>query len=121
MLEPEISRMIIAGLHYDCIDLTLELGAILTNVQKLTDCFIIPFDPKLKKVVLKKHSQWQNKHGDHVALLKLYHKFRELKESGLDVSKDWCIENFINFKKLMMISKIYKSYKKNLRNNSKRF
>ena len=112
MIEPEISRMIIAGLYYDCIDLTIELGAILSNIQKLSDCFIVPSDFKLKKTFLIKHSQWQNKYGDHIALLKLYHQFREVKAQGLDVAKDWCNKNFINFKKLMIISKFYRTYKR---------
>ena len=139
---PEISRMILAGNDLYVRDDILVIAAMLENSEgQINTYFLEPNknnyrnssdykkDMKRYEAILKKIG---TSDGDHMSLYNLYHLFEKKKDSLFvkhsknkgnnkvkNVFKElrqWCNENFINYKKLSGINQDYiKGYRLNLK------
>ena len=94
-LEPELSKMVLAGVKYKCINDILTIAATLS----VKSPFLRPRG-KENEADSKKY-QFTHHTGDHITLILAYNAFKKN-----EFSKDWCRENFINFRTMKAIDNV---------------
>ena len=94
-LEPELSKMVLAGVKYKCINDMLTLAAILS----VKSPFLRPRG-KENEADSKKY-QFTHHTGDHITLIMAFNAFKKN-----EFSKDWCRDNFINFRTMKAIDNV---------------
>lgn len=117
-MEPQQAKTLLMGFRLFCFR---EVIAILTVVDitkaNLSKLFTIPKSmdktSKLAKRYKNARSQWNNNYGDHMAILKIFKKYEEMREKKKE--RKWCYDNFLSESTLR---KIYDYY---VRNRSKYF
>eukprot|EP00054_Salpingoeca_dolichothecata_P009605 m.54127 g.54127 ORF g.54127 m.54127 type:complete len:714 (-) comp18476_c0_seq1:23-2164(-) len=88
-LDPQLSKMLIASVGYDCSNEILSIVAMLSVPQ----CFVRPNDKRRQADEAK--MRFAHVDGDHLTLLNVYHAFKSNGEN-----RQWCHENFFNFRSL---------------------
>jgi len=94
-LEPELSKMVLAGVKYKCINDMLTLAATLS----VKSPFLRPRG-KENEADSKKY-QFTHHTGDHITLIMAFNAFKKN-----EFSKDWCRDNFINFRTMKAIDNV---------------
>ena len=94
-LEPELSKMVLAGVKYKCINDMLTIAATLS----VKSPFLRPRG-KENEADSKKY-QFTHHSGDHITLIMAYNAFKKN-----EFSKDWCRDNFINFRTMKAIDNV---------------
>ena len=94
-LEPELSKMVLAGVKYKCINDMLTIAATLS----VKSPFLRPRG-KENEADSKKY-QFTHHTGDHITLIMAYNAFKRN-----EFSKDWCRDNFINFRTMKAIDNV---------------
>ena len=94
-LEPELSKMVLAGVKYKCINDILTIAATLS----VKSPFLRPRG-KENEADSKKY-QFTHHSGDHITLILAYNSFKKN-----EYSKDWCRENYINFRTMKAIDNV---------------
>jgi ATP-dependent RNA helicase DHX8/PRP22 len=88
-MHPQLSKMLIAGVDYNCTEECLTIVAML-SVQNV---FYRPKDKQAQAD--SKHSKFYQIEGDHLTLLYIYQQWVKS-----NYSNSWCFENFIQSKQL---------------------
>ena len=94
-LEPELSKMVLAGVKYKCINDMLTLAATLS----VKSPFLRPRG-KENEADSKKY-QFTHHTGDHITLIMAFNSFKKN-----EFTKDWCRDNFINFRTMKAIDNV---------------
>ena len=94
-LEPELSKMVLAGVKYKCINDMLTIAATLS----VKSPFLRPRG-KEAEADSKKY-QFTHHTGDHITLIMVYNAFKRN-----EFNKDWCKDNYLNFRTLKAIDNV---------------
>ena len=94
-LEPELSKMVLAGVKYKCINDMLTIAATLS----VKSPFLRPRG-KENEADSKKY-QFTHHTGDHITLIMVYNAFKKN-----EVNKDWCRDNYINYRTMKAIDNV---------------
>ena len=94
-LEPELSKMVLAGVKYKCINDMLTIAATLS----VKSPFLRPRG-KENEADSKKY-QFTHHTGDHITLIMVYNAFKKN-----EFTKDWCRDNYINFRTMKAIDNV---------------
>jgi ATP-dependent RNA helicase DHX8/PRP22 len=88
-MNPQLAKMLIAGVDYKCAEECLTIVAML-SVQNVL------YRPKDKQAAADaKHAKFYQAEGDHLTLLTIYQQWANNK-----FSNTWCFDNFIQHKQL---------------------
>jgi len=88
-LAPQMSKMLISAVDLDCTHSILTVVAMLQSDQ-------IWYRPREKQAVAdQRRAHFFEANGDHMTLLSVYNKWREMKYSN-----PWCVHNFIQSRSL---------------------
>ncbi|KAJ1438813.1 DEAH-box nuclear pre-mRNA splicing factor [Ochromonadaceae sp. CCMP2298] len=88
-LEPQLAKMLLVSPDFQCSNEMLSIVALLS----VPNVFMRP--KEAAKAADESKAQFAHTDGDHLSLLNAYHAY---KQAGS--SKDWCWENFINFRSM---------------------
>lgn len=88
-LEPQLAKILLVAPDYQCSNEMLSIVALLS----VPNIFMRPKDAAREADEAK--GQFAHVDGDHLTLLNAYHAYKQNGES-----KDWCYENFLNFRSL---------------------
>ncbi|XP_053563485.1 ATP-dependent RNA helicase DHX33 [Bombina bombina] len=94
-LEPKFSKTILLSPKFHCTE------EILTIVSLLSVDSVIHSPPAKRDEVQAVRKKFISSEGDHLTLLNIYRAFRNLGKN-----KEWCRENFINGRNMMMVSDV---------------
>ena len=94
-LEPELSKMVLAGVKYKCINDMLTIAATLS----VKSPFLRPRG-KENEADSKKY-QFTHHSGDHITLIMVYNAFKKN-----EFTKDWCRDNYINYRTMKAIDNV---------------
>ena len=95
-LEPELSKIVLAGVKYKCVNDMLTIAATLS----VKSPFLRPRG-KENEADSKKY-QFTHHSGDNITLIMVYNAFKKNEFSN----KDWCKENFINYRTMKAIDNV---------------
>ena len=96
-LEPQLAKMFLISPEFNCSNEMLSIVALLS----VPNVFMRP--KEAAKAADEAKGQFAHVDGDHLTLLNAYHAF---KQSG--DSKDWCYDNFINYRSLQSAENVRK-------------
>lgn len=90
-LDPMLSKMIVASDKFKCSNEIITIAALLSVGNSVF------YRPKNKKFLADnaRMNFYQGDSGDHIALLNVYNSWKEN-----DYSKQWCSDNFIQFRSM---------------------
>ncbi|NXJ08620.1 DHX33 helicase, partial [Odontophorus gujanensis] len=94
-LEPKFSKTILLSPKFHCTE------EILTIVALLSVDSVLYNPPSRRDEVQSVRKKFISSEGDHLTLLNVYRAFRNV--SG---NKDWCKENFVNGRNMMLVSDV---------------
>ena len=94
-LEPELSKMVLAGVKYKCINDMLTIAATLS----VKSPFLRPRG-KENEADSKKY-QFTHHTGDHITLIMVYNAFKKN-----EFTNNWCRDNFINIRTMKAIDNV---------------
>ncbi|XP_054022396.1 ATP-dependent RNA helicase DHX33 [Dryobates pubescens] len=94
-LEPKFSKTILLSPKFHCTE------EILTIVSLLSVDSVLYSPPARREEVQAIRRKFISSEGDHLTLLSIYRAFKNV--SG---NKDWCKENFVNSRNMMLVSDI---------------
>ncbi|XP_068021531.1 ATP-dependent RNA helicase DHX33 isoform X2 [Melanerpes formicivorus] len=94
-LEPKFSKTILMSPKFHCTE------EILTIVSLLSADSVLYSPPARREEVQAVRRKFISSEGDHLTLLSIYRAFKNV--SG---NKDWCKENFVNSRNMMLVSDI---------------
>ena len=94
-LEPELSKMVLAGVKYKCINDMLTIAATLS----VKSPFLRPRG-KENEADSKKY-QFTHHTGDHITLIMAFNSFKKN-----EFTKDWCRDNYINYRTMKAIDNV---------------
>ncbi|KAM5181064.1 ATP-dependent RNA helicase DHX33 [Mantella aurantiaca] len=94
-LEPRFSKTILLSPKFHCTE------EILTIVALLSVDSVLHNPPAKRDEVQAARKKFISSEGDHITLLNIYRAFKNLGKN-----KDWCRENFINGRNMMMVSEV---------------
>ena len=88
-LEPQLAKLLLTSPDYNCSTEMLSIVAMLS----VPNVFMRP--KEAAKAADEAKAQFAHVDGDHLSLLNAYHAYKESGET-----KDWCYDNFINFRSM---------------------
>lgn len=88
-LDPQLAKMLLVAPDYSCSNEVLTIVAMLS----VPNVFMRP--KEAAKAAEEAKSQFAHAEGDHLTLLNAYIAYKQAGEG-----KDWCYENFINFRSM---------------------
>ncbi|XP_075708976.1 ATP-dependent RNA helicase DHX33 [Rhinoderma darwinii] len=94
-LEPKFSKTIIISSKFHCTE------EILTIVALLSVDSVLHNPPAKRDEVQAARKKFISSEGDHITLLNVYRAFKSLGKN-----KEWCRENFINGRNMMLVSEV---------------
>ena len=94
-LEPELSKMVLAGVKYKCINDMLTIAATLS----VKSPFLRPRG-KENEADSKKY-QFTHHTGDHITLIMVYNAFKKNEKNN-----NWCRDNYINYRTMKAIDNV---------------
>uniref|UniRef100_A0A2P2I525 RNA helicase n=1 Tax=Hirondellea gigas TaxID=1518452 RepID=A0A2P2I525_9CRUS len=97
-LDPKYAKILLMGPKYKCTHEVLTIVAMLSGEQVNT----VP-SGKMRSVATARHRKFASVEGDHMTMLKIYQTFKASKKN-----KQWCHENFLNYRNLIYISAVRK-------------
>ena len=133
-LIPEFGISLIAGYNYNCRDDIVNLISLIEILKYRMDGVFQKFKPSSKDNATKKRekaiydnaiNKWVNPLGDHFSLINIYNKFSSYQYNRVNRktqeiitpkkgnAKEWCKENFINFRTLESVKEEARQIHKN--------
>ncbi|MEE6469897.1 hypothetical protein FKM82_008809 [Ascaphus truei] len=94
-LEPKFSKTILLSPKFHCTE------EILTIVSLLSVDSVLHNPPAKRDEVQAVRKKFISSEGDHITLLNIYRAFKNLGKN-----KEWCRENFINGRNMMLVSEV---------------
>ncbi|CAI9610138.1 unnamed protein product [Staurois parvus] len=94
-LEPRFAKTILISPKFHCTE------EILTIVALLSVDSVLHNPPAKRDEVQAARKKFISSEGDHITLLNIYRAFKNLGKN-----KDWCRENFINGRNMMLVSEV---------------
>ncbi|KAK7870441.1 hypothetical protein R5R35_000729 [Gryllus longicercus] len=94
-LDPRFSKILLSANEYNCVEEILSIVSLLSGES----IFFIP--PNKKDKALAARQKFVSPAGDHITLLNIYRQY-----SSLTVKKQWCQENFLNWRNLHYASEV---------------
>ncbi|PNJ04582.1 DHX33 isoform 4, partial [Pongo abelii] len=94
-LEPKFAKTILMSPKFHCTE------EILTIVSLLSVDSVLHNPPSRREEVQGVRKKFISSEGDHMTLLNIYRTFR-----NLGGNKDWCKENFVNSKNMMLVAEV---------------
>ncbi|XP_066432942.1 ATP-dependent RNA helicase DHX33 [Eleutherodactylus coqui] len=94
-LEPKFSKTILISTKFHCTE------EILTIVALLSVDSVLHNPPAKRDEVQAARKKFISSEGDHITLLNVYRAFKNLGKN-----KEWCRENFINSRNMMLVSEV---------------
>ncbi|KAM4698937.1 ATP-dependent RNA helicase DHX33 [Discoglossus pictus] len=94
-LEPKFSKTILVSPKFHCAE------EILTIVSLLSVDSVLHNPPTKRDEVQAVRKKFISSEGDHITLLNIYRAFKNLGKN-----KEWCRENFVNGRNMMMVSEV---------------
>ncbi|XP_040192665.1 ATP-dependent RNA helicase DHX33 [Rana temporaria] len=94
-LEPRFSKTILISPKFHCTE------EILTIVALLSVDSVLHNPPAKRDDVQAARKKFISSEGDHITLLNIYRAFKSLGKN-----KDWCRENFINVRNMILVSEV---------------
>ena len=88
-LDPQLAKMLLISPDYSCSNEMLSIVAMLS----VPNVFMRP--KEAAKAADEAKAQFAHVDGDHLTLLNAYHAYKQNGEA-----KDWCYDNFINFRSM---------------------
>ncbi|EDQ87046.1 uncharacterized protein MONBRDRAFT_33607 [Monosiga brevicollis MX1] len=96
-LDPQLSKMLIASTEFNCSNEMLSIAAMLS----VPNVFLRPNDQKQAADEAK--NRFAHVDGDHLTMLNVYHAYK-----GNNDDKDWCWDNFLQFRSLKQADDVRK-------------
>ncbi|CAH2222948.1 ATP-dependent RNA helicase DHX33 [Pelobates cultripes] len=94
-LEPKFSKTILVSSNFHCTE------EILTIVSLLSVDSVLHNPPAKRDEVQASRKKFISSEGDHITLLNTYRAFKNLGKN-----KEWCRENFINSRNMLLVSEV---------------
>ncbi|XP_008571671.1 PREDICTED: putative ATP-dependent RNA helicase DHX33 isoform X2 [Galeopterus variegatus] len=94
-LEPKFAKTILLSPKFHCTE------EILTIVSLLSVDSVLYNPPSRRDEVQGVRKKFISSEGDHITLLNIYRTFK-----NLGGNKDWCKENFVNSKNMMLVAEV---------------
>uniref|UniRef100_A0A286XZ37 RNA helicase n=1 Tax=Cavia porcellus TaxID=10141 RepID=A0A286XZ37_CAVPO len=94
-LEPKFAKTILLSPKFHCTE------EILTIVSLLSVDSVLYNPPARREEVQNVRKKFISSEGDHITLLNIYRTFR-----NTGGNKDWCKENFVNSKNMMLVAEV---------------
>ncbi|XP_073446671.1 ATP-dependent RNA helicase DHX33 isoform X1 [Dendrobates tinctorius] len=94
-LEPKFSKTILISTKFHCTE------EILTIVALLSVDSVLHNPPAKRDEVQAVRKKFISSEGDHITLLNIYRAFKNLGKN-----KEWCRENFVNGRNMMLVSEV---------------
>ncbi|XP_069613584.1 ATP-dependent RNA helicase DHX33 [Ranitomeya imitator] len=94
-LEPKFSKTILISSKFHCTE------EILTIVALLSVDSVLHNPPAKRDEVQAVRKKFISSEGDHITLLNIYRAFKNLGKN-----KEWCRENFVNGRNMMLVSEV---------------
>uniref|UniRef100_A0A2K6CF34 RNA helicase n=1 Tax=Macaca nemestrina TaxID=9545 RepID=A0A2K6CF34_MACNE len=94
-LEPKFAKTILMSPKFHCTE------EILTIVSLLSVDSVLHNPPSRREEVQGVRKKFVSSEGDHMTLLNIYRTFK-----NLGGNKDWCKENFVNSKNMMLVAEV---------------
>ncbi|KAM8975829.1 ATP-dependent RNA helicase DHX33 [Pelodytes ibericus] len=94
-LEPKFSKTILLSPKFHCTE------EILTIVSLLSVDSVLHNPPAKRDEVQAARKKFISSEGDHITLLNIYRAFKNLGKN-----KEWCRENFINARNMLLVSEV---------------
>uniref|UniRef100_A0A8C5PRT4 ATP-dependent RNA helicase DHX33 n=1 Tax=Leptobrachium leishanense TaxID=445787 RepID=A0A8C5PRT4_9ANUR len=94
-LEPKFSKTILVSPKFHCTE------EILTIVSLLSVDSVLHNPPAKRDEVQASRKKFISSEGDHITLLNIYRAFKNLGKN-----KEWCRENFINARNMLLVSEV---------------
>uniref|UniRef100_A0A9L0RWJ6 RNA helicase n=1 Tax=Equus caballus TaxID=9796 RepID=A0A9L0RWJ6_HORSE len=94
-LEPKFAKTILLSPKFHCTE------EILTIVSLLSVDSVLHNPPARRDEVQSVRKKFISSEGDHVTLLNIYRTFK-----NIGGNKDWCKENFVNSKNMMLVAEV---------------
>ncbi|XP_053310932.1 ATP-dependent RNA helicase DHX33 [Spea bombifrons] len=94
-LEPKFSKTILISPKFHCTE------EILTIVSLLSVDSVLHNPPAKRDEVQASRKKFISSEGDHISLLNIYRAFKNLGKN-----KEWCRENFINARNMLLVSEV---------------
>lgn len=88
-LEPQLAKMLLVSPEFSCSNEMLSIVAMLS----VPNIFMRP--KEAAKAADEAKAQFAHMDGDHLTLLNAYHAYKQAGEG-----KDWCYDNFINYRSI---------------------
>ncbi|CAD7698745.1 unnamed protein product [Ostreobium quekettii] len=88
-LDPQLAKMLVASPEFKCSNEILIIAAMLSS----PNCFLRPRDAM--KAADEAKARFVHVDGDHLTLLQVFNKWKQHADE-----KDWCYDNFLNFRSL---------------------
>lgn len=96
-LDPHLAKMLLVSPEYKCTNEILSIVAMLSSPS----IFMRP--KECAKAADDAKSQFAHADGDHITLLNAYYAYKQA-----DESKDWCYDNFINYRSIQSADSVRK-------------
>ena len=102
-VDPALGKMLLESQRYGCVKEMLTIVALLSS----PNCFMRPREAA--KAADEAKAQFAHPEGDHLTMLNAFFAY---KENGED--RDWCYENFLNFRSLQSADHVRKQLERML-------
>ena len=96
-LDPHLAKMLLVSPEYKCTNEILSIVAMLSSPS----IFMRP--KECAKAADDAKAQFAHPDGDHITLLNAYYAYKQAEES-----KDWCYDNFINYRSIQSADSVRK-------------
>jgi len=103
-LDPQLAKMLIVSPEFGCSNEMLSLTAMLS----VPNVFMRPANAKKEADLAK--AQFTHPDGDHLTMLNVYHAYKTNESNA----KDWCWQNFLNFRSLNQADNVRTQLKRNM-------
>lgn len=109
--DPMVARMLFASYYYECVYECIVIACMLNQANRMTEWLQEPKktgkkekDDQAKIKFQSTVKKFYHRYGDHLTLLNIYSKYREV-PGGIEDKKKWCVDNYVNFEKIKYIQK----------------
>lgn len=109
--DPMVARMLFASYYYECVYECIVIACMLNQANRMTEWLQEPRktgkkekDDQAKIKFQQTIKKFYHRYGDHLTLLNIYAKYREV-PGGIEDKKKWCADNYVNFEKIKYIQK----------------
>lgn len=103
-LDPQLAKMLLVSPDFNCSNEMLSIVAMLS----VPNVFMRP--KEAAKAADEAKAQFAHTDGDHLTLLNAYHAYKQAGDS-----KDWCYDNFINYRSMQSAENVREQLSRQMR------